>query len=236
VAACYFQTRRGLLAAADAGDFRRVTYLVNGGYNGWNDRLRYWRRLGTLGVVPGSPDLKRGSREHDVEVLIRRLSFVTSTRTGKPYLDGVRSRLGMRTKRVLRAFQREHDIDLICPRRARLFAACRARVIDVRAGGWWGNNPTGNVALGDGIIPLEALESIGPLTKGMHIGYGHAVHATVRKGDVVKAGEVIGRAGFANAWHIHFMINGGQTTRGIGDRDPRPCLDLFTGRSRPPRT
>jgi murein DD-endopeptidase MepM/ murein hydrolase activator NlpD len=125
-----------------------------------------------------------------------------------------------------------HDgIDLICPKEARLFAACRARVIDVRAGGWWGNNPTGNVALGDGIIQLEALESIGPLRKGMHIGYGHAEHATVRKGDVVKAGDVIGRAGFANAWHMHFMINGGQTTRGIGDRDPRPCLDLFTGRT-----
>lgn len=52
VAACYFQKRAGVLKAADAGDFRRVTLLVNGGYNGWEDRLRYWKKLETLGVVP----------------------------------------------------------------------------------------------------------------------------------------------------------------------------------------
>jgi murein DD-endopeptidase MepM/ murein hydrolase activator NlpD len=125
-----------------------------------------------------------------------------------------------------------HDgIDLICPPNAQIFAVCRAKVIDVRAGGWWGKNPTGDVSRGDGIIQLEALTSIGPLKKGMHIGYGHAEHARVSVGQVVRAGTVLGKAGLANAWHVHFMINGGGTIRGIGDRDPRPYLDLFTGRT-----
>ena len=126
-----------------------------------------------------------------------------------------------------------HDgIDLICPPDAPLFAVCRAKVIDVRAGGWWGSNPTGDVSRGDGIIQLEALTSIGPLKKGMHIGYGHAEHARVSVGQVVEAGTVLGKAGLARAWHVHFMVNDGSTMRGIGDRDPRPYLDLFTGRSR----
>lgn len=130
-----------------------------------------------------------------------------------------------------------HDgIDLICPANARIFAVCRAKVIDVRSGGWWGKNPTGDVSVGDGIIQLEALESIGPLKKGMHIGYGHAEQAQVSVGQMVNAGDVLGRAGFANAWHIHFMINDGRTTRGIGNIDPRACLNLFTSRTSPSRS
>ena len=38
VAACFFAKQPGVLAAADAGDFRRVTLHVNGGHNGWDDR------------------------------------------------------------------------------------------------------------------------------------------------------------------------------------------------------
>ena len=110
VAACYFQKRAGVLAAADAGDFRRVTLLVNGGYNGWDDRLRYWNKLETLGVVPGSPELKRGARGHEVEVLTRRLSRVKSKKTGKPFLGGPRTKFDLTTARALRAFQREHDL------------------------------------------------------------------------------------------------------------------------------
>lgn len=119
-----------------------------------------------------------------------------------------------------------HDgIDLICNPNAALFAVVRSRVFDVRAGGWWGNHPSGDVSKGDGIIQLEVLDSVGPFKKGMHIGYGHAEHARVREGEIVKAGEVIGLAGLAVAWHCHWMINGGDTTRGVGDRDPRPFSD-----------
>jgi predicted chitinase len=110
VAACYFQQRAGLLAAADAGDFRRVTLLVNGGYNGWDDRQRYWLKLAKLGVVPGAEDLKRGARGKQVEVLTRRLSRVKSKKTGKPFLNGQRSKFDLRTARALRAFQRENGL------------------------------------------------------------------------------------------------------------------------------
>jgi murein DD-endopeptidase MepM/ murein hydrolase activator NlpD len=119
-----------------------------------------------------------------------------------------------------------HDgIDVICNPNAPLYAMVRARVIDARAGGWWGKAPSGDVTKGDGIVQLEVLENVGPFKKGMHIGYGHCEHARVNVGEVVQAGEVIALAGLAVAWHIHLMVNDGSTTRGIGNRDPRPLLD-----------
>lgn len=44
-------------------------------------------------------------------------------------------------------------------------------------------------------------------------------------GQKVKAGQKIGRAGFANAWHCHFAVNSRRDDRGVGDRDPDPFLD-----------
>ena len=122
-----------------------------------------------------------------------------------------------------------HDgVDLICPEDAPIFALCDAEVIDVRASGWWGlgaePSPGHPVSDGDGIIQLECLVDLGPFRKGMHFGYGHAEHATVRVGQKVKAGQRIGSAGFANASHVHFMVNSGNTTRGVGDRDPMPYV------------
>lgn len=119
-----------------------------------------------------------------------------------------------------------HDgLDVVCGPNAPIFAMVDAKVIDVRSSGWWGKAPSGNVSLGDGIIQLEVLENVGPFKKGMHIGYGHAEGAKVRVGRKVKAGQVLGHAGLAVAWHVHLMINGGGTTQGRGDRDPRPFLD-----------
>jgi murein DD-endopeptidase MepM/ murein hydrolase activator NlpD len=118
-----------------------------------------------------------------------------------------------------------HDgIDVCCPPDATIYAMCKSRVIDVRSGGWWGKAPSGDVRKGDGVIQLEVLESIGPFKKGMHIGYGHAEKATVKEGQIVEAGQAIGHAGLAVAWHIHLMVNDGQTSKGIGTRDPRPLL------------
>lgn len=119
-----------------------------------------------------------------------------------------------------------HDgIDLICGPNAPIYAICDAKVIDVRSGGWWGKAPSGNTALGDGIIQLECTNSVGPFRKGMHIGYGHAEKAEVKEGDKVEAGTLIGRAGLAVAWHIHLMVNKGGTEKGIGTMDPRPFVD-----------
>jgi murein DD-endopeptidase MepM/ murein hydrolase activator NlpD len=119
-----------------------------------------------------------------------------------------------------------HDgVDLICNPNVPIMAICDAEVIDVRGGGWWGKSPSGDVTKGDGIIQLRCLSDVGPFKKGMHFGYGHAEHATVKKGDTVKAGDIIGKAGYAVAWHIHLMVNGGGTSKGVGDRDPMPFVN-----------
>jgi len=40
----WFWTSRGLNSYADRGDFRGVTLRINGGYNGYDSRVRYYRR------------------------------------------------------------------------------------------------------------------------------------------------------------------------------------------------
>lgn len=120
-----------------------------------------------------------------------------------------------------------HDgIDLICGANAPIFAVCDSEVIDVRASGWWGNNPSGEVWRGDGIIQIKCLANDGPFRKGMHFGYGHAEGADVKVGQTVEAGERLGEAGLAVAWHVHFMGNNGEFgLRGKGSFDPRPFVN-----------
>lgn len=119
-----------------------------------------------------------------------------------------------------------HDgIDIICAANAPIYAMVKSRVIDVRSGGWWGKAPSGDVAKGDGIIQLEVIETVGPFKAGMHIGYGHAEKATVNVGDIVTAGQQIGHAGLAVAWHVHAMLNDGSTNKGVGNIDPRAALE-----------
>lgn len=120
-----------------------------------------------------------------------------------------------------------HDgIDLICGPNAPIYALCDGEVIDVRASGWWGNNPSGQVWRGDGIIQIRCLTDDGPFRKGMHFGYGHAEGADVKVGQRVEAGARLGEAGLAVAWHVHLMGNNGEFgLRGKGSFDPRPCVD-----------
>lgn len=119
-----------------------------------------------------------------------------------------------------------HDgIDLICGKKAPIYALCDGVVIDVRAGGWWGNSPSGEVWKGDGIIQIECLTNEGPFAKGMHFGYGHAEGADVKVGEKVEAGDKLGEAGLAVAWHIHLMANRGEFgLRGKGSIDPKPFV------------
>lgn len=42
--AAWFWQRRGLNELADADDFRAITKRINGGYNGYEDRLAFYRR------------------------------------------------------------------------------------------------------------------------------------------------------------------------------------------------
>lgn len=121
-----------------------------------------------------------------------------------------------------------HDgIDLICGKKAPIYALCDARVIDVRAGGWWGNSPSGEIWKGDGIIQIECITDDGPFKKGMHFGYGHAEGADVKVGEKVEAGDKLGEAGLAVAWHVHLMANRGEFgLKGKGSIDPRPFIDF----------
>lgn len=116
-----------------------------------------------------------------------------------------------------------HDgVDLICPARQPVLAICKAKVL--RAENGWSNL---YAPAGDGIVILECLIDTGPFFKGLCFGYGHAEGAQVSRGETVEAGEHVAYAGFANAWHLHFMANGGgfPKTIGHGDRDPMPFLN-----------
>ncbi|MCU1676645.1 MAG: hypothetical protein JWM93_1403 [Frankiales bacterium] len=160
-------------------------------------------------ITPGAPDSLRGSNGLAAPVQTN-LATDTNGWSGPGGHDG---------------------IDLICAADAPLYAICDAKVIDVRSGGWWGKGAPSDPELrarGDGIIQLECLVDVGPFKRGMHFGYGHAEGARVKVGDIVRAGQVIGRAGLANAYHVHFMVNGGGTSRGTGDRDPRPFVVYAT--------
>ncbi len=44
LSAAWFWDSRNLNALADAGDFRKITKRINGGYNGWEDRLQFYSR------------------------------------------------------------------------------------------------------------------------------------------------------------------------------------------------
>ncbi|HEX6457407.1 MAG TPA: glycoside hydrolase domain-containing protein [Thermoleophilaceae bacterium] len=54
--------------------------------------------------------LRRGARGPRVRRLTRRLSYVRSRSTGKPYLDGERPLFDAETEKALKAFQLEHQI------------------------------------------------------------------------------------------------------------------------------
>lgn len=124
-------------------------------------------------------------------------------------------------------YSRQHDgVDLICPQRAPALAICEGIIVANRDN-WWGiGNPGGSLGdKGDGIIILRATRNVGPIREGMNFGYGHAEDRVARVGQRVKAGERIADAGYANRWHLHFMVNNDDHTRGIGDRDPWPFVD-----------
>lgn len=123
-------------------------------------------------------------------------------------------------------YPKVHDgIDVQTPADAWVFAPVKCKIIDVRASGWWGKKPSGVVSLGDGIVQLEILETVGPFIKGHHIGLGHCEKAVVKMGQIVEPGDKVARVGLAVVWHIHLMYNDGSTTKGIGNLDPRKILD-----------
>ena len=123
-----------------------------------------------------------------------------------------------------------HDgVDLITDHDDEILAICDGTIIRASTGGWWGKGARASgghsVSDGDGVIVLRCGVDNGPFVKGLNFVYGHAEHPLVKPGQRVKAGQKIGRAGFANAWHIHFCVNGRSDDRGVGDRDPMPFVN-----------
>jgi hypothetical protein len=122
-----------------------------------------------------------------------------------------------------------HDgLDVISIEGSAAFAMVKCKIIDARAHDWWHLGAPSSQALrrrGDGIVQMEVLGNNGPFKDGMHIGYGHCVHPRVRVGQIVEPGQVVALVGFANAAHIHLMVNDGKTMRGVGNIDPKPLVD-----------
>lgn len=54
VAAAYW-TSAGLNALADAGNFREITRRINGGFNGWDDRVKRWEAIKRLLAAQPAP-------------------------------------------------------------------------------------------------------------------------------------------------------------------------------------
>lgn len=121
-----------------------------------------------------------------------------------------------------------HDgVDVITPAEEPIYAPVRCHVLRV-SDYWWGKGAPADERIrdkGDGIVILVALETNGPIKKGMRLCIGHGEHPVVKEGQTVNAGQKVCRAGLANAWHMHFMVNMSGGDRGVGDRDPRPVFD-----------
>lgn len=46
--AAWFWWANGLNSIADGGDFRKITRVINGGFNGYDERLAYYQRAQTV--------------------------------------------------------------------------------------------------------------------------------------------------------------------------------------------
>lgn len=210
------QTRSYTASLAHALGMNATEWMVNGVTPEMRTHIRHRRLTGT-------ETSRFGSKEYaDYRAALRKRWHADTGRVHKPVTNVLQHSWGYHPG--------VHDgVDVICQPDVPIFAMVKCRVVDVRASGWWGLGAPKDPALkakGDGIIQVEIMDGIGPFTKGHHLCYGHAEKAVVRVGQDVKAGQVLGHAGFANAWHIHLMHNDGTVgNRGIGNLNPEPLLN-----------
>ena len=225
-----------------------VPRITEDGRDGKQTRNRVLQCKWWLGYTDGKRD-----RELDVEFMWRlRNPLTSSTIQGHAAITRGQKRRDAQKARAKRLREDDvssplvwtvdswgwappvHDgIDLICAPDAPLFAICDGEIVRASDSGWWGKGAQASgghpVSDGDGIIIVRCSISEGPFKPGLNFCYGHAENPMVTVGQKVQAGDPIGFAGFANAWHIHMMVNDdpdvGGFYRGIGDRDPRPFTD-----------
>lgn len=79
--ACWFWTKNNLNALADAQDMKSLTKRINGGFNGLEDRMHYYKKAlgvigGTISESSSSSVLKVGSKGSDVVKLQQALGLV----------------------------------------------------------------------------------------------------------------------------------------------------------------
>lgn len=185
----------------------------------------------TLGVTPELRVKVRNKRLSKEELARFAVRTVWRARLRKKHAQG--GHVGTPIAKILSSSWGYHPgvhdgVDLICQPSATLYAICDGEIIRADSGGWWGLGAPTDPALkakGDGIIVLRSSVDAGPFHRGLNFCYGHAEHAVVKAGQRVRAGEPIGKAGLANAWHAHFMVNARSDDRGVGDRDPMPYVN-----------
>lgn len=212
----------------------------------WRSRLAYRRRRLALARKDGHADdlvtKPEAQRIHKWERLVDEAVATVAKREAQLAGGHVASPLRRIVGHSWGWHPGVHDgVDLICEADATIFALCDGTIVDARPSGWWGKGakPSSGhpISDGDGIIQLRCSVNRGPFRPGLVFAYGHAEKATVKVGDTVRAGQMIGHAGFANAWHVHFMVNDGRKRRadggfsGVGDRDPWPYVDYAIAHS-----
>jgi predicted chitinase len=104
--ACWFWNSRGLSPLADIDAFHEITRRINGGFNGWADRVEYWRRnREILGLPPANLTgttapraLRKGDTGPDVVALQKALGITPD------------SDFGPRTDSAVRLFQADQGL------------------------------------------------------------------------------------------------------------------------------
>lgn len=88
--ACWYWQTNNINSAADTGDVKRVTKIINGGYNGLDDRQKHYNHaIKVLGDKSNSPT---------VEEIQKKLKVVA---------DGI---IGPKTKAAISAFQKSNNL------------------------------------------------------------------------------------------------------------------------------
>lgn len=184
LAAAYFEDR-GCNRAADRGDFRECTRLINAALLQYDRRVALYESLAGVDPTPGPGFLSRGDHGDGVQTLTRRLSFVRSKATGKPYLGGKRRRFDGETEAALRAFQEEHGLTVdgrFGPRSAAKLAKATERAKTQRKPAGVGapsgtpvpvGAPAGPARLPDLVRRLERLEAQADRTWEAIVEHGH---------------------------------------------------------------
>lgn len=98
-AICYWDTHN-LNALADKDDVEAVTKVINGGYNGLDDRKRYLKKAKVIFGVTAAEEIKEDNSVKGIQERLIALGY-------KIDADGI---MGPRTRAAIRLFQKFHGL------------------------------------------------------------------------------------------------------------------------------